>query len=103
MAKPSYKRGTYTGTGAAINIELGFVPGWLEIINWTDGDERFVFTEGKTFVHTGGTNATATVSANGISAFAGVSAGESAPKAAGFTAGTEASVDTKVYAYIAYR
>lgn len=103
MAKPSYKRGTYTGTDAAINIELGFVPGWVEIINWTDGDKRFVFTEDKTFVHTGGTNATATVASNGISTFAGVSGGEAAPKAPGFTAGTEVSADGKVYAYIAYR
>ncbi len=31
------------GTGAAINVELGFVPDYVRILNWTDGD---LVTEG---------------------------------------------------------
>jgi hypothetical protein len=99
MAKPTTAVGTYTGTGAAINISIGFVPAWVEVINKTDGDKRFVFSDGATFVHTGGTNATATVSSNGISAFAGTRGGVGA----GFTAGTELSTNAKVYVYIAHR
>lgn len=99
MAKPQTKTGTYTGTGAAINISLGFVPDWIEVINITDGDKRFVFTQATTHVHAGGTDATAAVASNGISPFAGTRGGVGA----GFTAGTEASVSEKVYAYIAHR
>ena len=103
MATPPYALGTYEGTGAAINIELGFKPGWVEIVNWTDADERFLWAEDKTFIHTGGTNATAVVASNGVSVFPGVGGvGENARRA-GFTAGTAVSEAGKVYAYIAYR
>ena len=99
MAKPIIKTGTYVGTGAAITIPLGFKPDWVEVVNWTDADKRFIMTQAKTFVHTGGTNATAVVASNGLSVFEGATGSTSA----GFTAGTEASVNGKTYAYIAMR
>lgn len=36
--KPNIKTGTLYGTGAAINVDCGFVPDYVRIINSTDGD-----------------------------------------------------------------
>ena len=36
--KPMFKSGTVVGTGAAINVECGFVPDYVRVVNLTDGD-----------------------------------------------------------------
>jgi hypothetical protein len=104
MAYREYVIGNYTGTGAVINVSIGFVPRRVEIVNWTDADEMFVFCgngagTNKTFILTGGTAVPAVQASNGISAYAGTANGV----AAGFSVGTAVSENAKVYNYIAYR
>ena len=104
MAYREYVIGNYTGTGAAINVQVGFIPSRVEIVNWTDADEMFVYCEnvsgtGKTFILTGGTAVPAVQASNGISTYAGTAGGNNA----GFTVGTAVSESAKVYNYIAFR
>ena len=90
--------GTYTGTGAAINVELGFVPDCVITINYTDGTPMGIWTSDMT----AGSAidiaaAVATNAADGITAYVGASGST----AKGFTAGTDYSTSAKVYTYIA--
>jgi predicted extracellular nuclease len=91
--------GTYTGTGAAINLLLGFIPDHIRVINITDGNagaEWFKATPGTTVALAG---ALSKVTSNGINAYAGTVGGN----APGVTLGTTVSVTGKVYHYIASR
>lgn len=36
--RPNFRKGVAYGTGAAINIELGFIPDYVKVVNTTDGD-----------------------------------------------------------------
>jgi hypothetical protein len=99
MAKPMIADGTYTGTGAAINLELGFVPSYFLTINITDGAaglEWFAGMDAGTAVHpfTG-----ASITSNGVTVYNGTRGGN----AAGVTVGTTGSTDTKVFRYVAMR
>lgn len=97
------KVGKYTGTGAAITIELGFVPDYVRVVNITDSDIMWEWyrdgsaagsaIETTVDVHT--------LAANGITAFAG--AGTPAGAKAGFTIGTSLSEAAKVMGYLAIR
>lgn len=94
------KTGTYTGTGAALTVNLGWVPDWLQIINVTDGDITSIWADGMTDDTSFDIAAAAvTNAADGISGFDGV-AGVSSP---GFTVGTDLSESAKVYRYVAMR
>lgn len=98
MAKGHMQTGTYTGTGAAINIELGFVPDYIRLINITDGDAGLTWFRGMadgTAVAEG--LALASQAANGITLYAGSNGSASA----GFTVGTAGSESAKVYRYFA--
>lgn len=101
MARPTIKVGTYTGTGAAVNVELGFTPTYVRVLNITDGDAgmTYIKPDGEDAANIAEGAALATQAANGISAYDGTAAGDSA----GFTAGTAASVNAKVYYYVALR
>lgn len=90
--------GTYTGTGAAIDIELGFKPDYFRTINITDGNAGITWFSGMA-AGTGITEgaALATLASNGITAFDGTSG----DKSAGVTVGTAGSVSAKVYRYFA--
>jgi hypothetical protein len=95
---PNTVVGTFTGTGAAINVVIGFKPDYIRIINVTDRDIshewfRDIMADG-TSVDDGA--ALATNAADGISAYAGTT-GE------GFTVGTDISESGKVYGYVAIR
>lgn len=96
---PTVKTGTFTGTGAAINISLGFIPDYVCVANITDGDATWQWWSGMdagTAIKT--TTAVATLASNGISTYAGTpTAGE------GFTVGTDVSESTKVHRYVAIR
>lgn len=98
------KIGTYTGTGAAINNSIGFKPDYVRVFNLTDGDEAFNYFAGVTagISNVKEAAALATQAANGISAYEGSSTpgSEASP---GFTAGTAASENGKLYGYIAMR
>lgn len=96
--KGHVKIGTYTGTGAAQNIELGFSPDYVEIVNQTDGDTIGKWFKGMT--DGSAIDIQAAVAANaadGVSEYAGTT-GATSP---GFTVGTDYSENAKVYRYIA--
>jgi hypothetical protein len=91
--------GSYTGNGAAITINLGFVPDYVRVINVTDGDAGATWFNGMaagTAIAEGA--ALATMGSNGITAFPG-----SLSASAGFTVGTTLSESAKVFRYIAIR
>jgi hypothetical protein len=101
---PNIRVGTFTGNGAAQNIQLGFVPDYVRIINITDGTTAFEWFKGMTAGHAfqntnHDTAQNSVISSNGITAYNGTAGGN----AAGFTVGTAISVDTKVYRYVAMR
>lgn len=92
------KIGTYTGTGAAINLELGFIPDYVRILNVTDGNLAMEWFNGMaagTSINDAST--VATNASNGITAFPGTRGGAGA----GITVGTVGSVNGKVYRYVA--
>lgn len=90
--------GTYTGTGAAINVSCGFVPDFLMIVNITDGDYIMTWFNGQAAgTSTDIAGAVAANAAGGITAYQPTSA------AAGFTVGVDGSTSAKVYRYIAIR
>lgn len=96
--KGQIKTGTYTGTGAAIELELGFQPDYFRTINITDGNAGLTWFSGMaagTAIAEGA--ALASQASNGITLFAGTSG----TKAAGVTVGTAGSVNAKVYRYVA--
>lgn len=98
------KIGSYTGTGAAINIELGFIPDHLEIYNATDGDASWRWFAG---MAAGNALALANhasaqqslITSNGVTAYAPANyAGKQ-----GFTVGSAISESAKVFRYVATR
>lgn len=100
MARPSSVSGTYTGTGSAVNIALGFSPSYVVVANTTDGDELF-----HAWRLANGTYATVEVAAAAATEAAGVSAyaGASGSASVGITVGTGMSESAKVYYYTAFR
>lgn len=98
------KVGSYVGTGAAINIALGFNPDYIRIWNATDGDEVYEWFRGMTAGHAlKSTNNASTqfsaITSNGLSDFAGT---VGALKK-GFTAGSAISESGKTFRYLALR
>lgn len=96
--------GTVTGTGAAINVELGFVPTIVMIINQTDPG-FFVWTADMAnaeMLKLTDAPALTFPTSNGISTYAG-SDSPSAPKAKGFTIGADSDMNaaSDVLTYIA--
>lgn len=99
MSKPSIKTGTVTGTGAAINVSLGFTPDYVRIVNITDADQVDEWFSGMTDGTSIQTNAAVSARASGgISAYAG-----STTAAPGFTIGSGISESAKVLRYVAMR
>jgi hypothetical protein len=92
------KVGTYTGSGAAQNISVGFIPDYVRIVNITAPavDEWFNGMTAGTSVTTTGT-AAIRAAPNGITAFAGTAA----TAGQGFTVGTGLSTNASVYRYVA--
>lgn len=92
------KCGSVTGTGAAINISIGFIPDFVLIANATDGDIVDVWFNGMAALTSISIAAAAITRAapDGISAFAG-----SATAGQGFTIGVGISEAAKVLRYIA--
>jgi len=91
------KIGTYVGTGAAINLVLGFVPDKLEIYNGTDRDDFWVwfpnFAAGTAMAFN---TAAAPLAANGVTALNSLTLG------AGVTLGTALSEAGKTFNYVAF-
>jgi hypothetical protein len=101
MSKPNIRIGTYTGTGAALNISLGFVPDWVRIINVTDGTNESEWFNGMAAASAISTVTTAGPvldATNQVTSYAGDSTNPP-----GFSVGTDLSTNAKVYRYIAAR
>lgn len=103
------KIGSYTGTGAALNVSLGFIPDHVHIVNETDGDIAWEWFSGMTDGHalqsvnvvdsgTTGAAGMSKITANGVSAYAG-----DASNAPGFSVGTALSESAKTFRYVATR
>lgn len=91
MSKGHFKTGTVEGTGAAINLELGFTPSYVQLIN-IDGDASLVWTDTMTDGEgyktvAAGTNAQ--IATGGITPYAGAEGSASV----GITIGTDADVN----------
>ena len=100
MSNDLIRVGTVTGTGAAINISLGWIPDYVKVVNLTDGDtidEWFRGNGAATSIRT--VLAVATNAANGISEYAGTEAGVGK----GFTIGSAISESAKVLNWFALR
>ena len=100
----SVKTGSFTGTGAALNVELGFVPTYVRIWNETDGGLIGEWVEGLTddYYYKSADNAAnqfTVETANGVTPYDPTD--YSSKK--GFTVGTDLSVSAKVYRYMAFR
>lgn len=95
--------GSYTGTGAAINIELGFIPDYVLIENATDGDANWKWFSGMAAASALQQIADGTkslITSNGVSPLAG---DRTTPRREGFTIGTALSESAKVFRYVAMR
>lgn len=83
--------GSYTGTGSAVNVDLGFKPILLLIFNVTDGDVLFCTFDG---LSAGAglkiDTATAALATNGLTL-----------RNNGFTAGSDCSESAKSFRYLA--
>lgn len=96
--------GTYEGTGAAINISLGFVPDYVRIWNAEDGDASWEWFNGMTAAHALATANHDTAQQSRITSN-GVTAYEPADytNEEGFTVGTAISESGKTFRYVALR
>ena len=93
------KTGTYEGTGAAITLNLGFVPDYLRVINTEDGDAGWTWFKGMAAGTAIGEGAAlAAVGSNGVTAFEGTLAATK-----GVTLGTALSESGKTFHYVAMR
>ena len=90
MFKGHMKTGTQDGTGAAINISLGFKPMSVTVNN-VEGDAILTWTDTQpaaSGMKTVANGTTAQITSNGISLYAGT-----ADVAEGFTLGTDGDVN----------
>lgn len=86
-----FATGTVEGTGSAINVELGFTPGHVEIIN-IDGDAFLRWNDAMPDANgmkTVAAGTTAQITSNGVTPYAGSAA--SASK--GFTIGADTDIN----------
>ena len=100
MSLQNIKSGTVTGTGAAQNISLGWVPDHVVIANVTDGDVIDFWWNGMTAATSikVDTAAGTRAASDGISAYEG-----STTATPGFTIGAGISENAKVLRYTAMR
>lgn len=96
------RTGTYEGTGAVVNVSIGWVPSFVLLANVEDGD-NFAFGFPGAMADGTDINVITTAgpvlnAANGISDYAG-----SDSAAPGFSVGTDHSESGKTYRYVAMR
>jgi hypothetical protein len=90
--------GTYTGTGSSINIPLGWVPDYVRVVNFTDGDVTHEWFYGMTDGASVDTAAAVVSNASGsIGALSSTTLGY------GFVTGADASESAKVYYFVAVK
>lgn len=98
--------GTVTGTGSAINVSLGFTPGYVKIWNETD-TKKGTLEWSSTMAAASGWKSlndayVTRITSNGISAYTG--SGAAGSPAAGFTIGADSDLNgaSDVIHYIAF-
>lgn len=95
------KTGTVTGTGAALNISIGFIPDHVLVVNGSGAEtlEWFSSMAAASAFKTVTAGTRSVISSGGITAFSG-----SATAGQGFTIGADAdvNVNTEVLRYIAW-
>ena len=91
MHKGHNTTGSIVGTGAAINVSLGFIPEWVEVLNVTTiGGIEWHAGMGNGFgLKTISTGVRTVITTLGISAYAGVEGGAGQ----GFTIGADAVIN----------
>ncbi len=83
---------TYTGTGAAVSVTLGFKPQCVIVWNETDGDVLFIHINGMTAATAIQIDtAVAALGSNGVTL-----------SSSGFSAGSSMSESAKVFRYLAF-
>jgi hypothetical protein len=95
------KIGSFVGTGAAVTVDLGFVPDYVLVENATDGDANWKWFSGMAAASALQQVAAGTktlITSNGISADEGTL---SSPK--GITFGSAISESGKTFRYVAMR
>lgn len=93
--------GTYEGTGAAVNVSLGWVPSCVLLANVEDGDNVAIWFQGMadgTSINIVAAAGPVLNAADGVSEYAG-----SDSAGAGFSVGTDHSESGKTYRYVALR
>jgi len=92
------KAGSYTGTGAALNVSIGFIPDYVMIVNHTTpgADVWFGGMAAATSITISGT-AALRAAPNGVTAFAGTPA----LAGQGFSVGPTLSTNAAIYYYVA--
>jgi hypothetical protein len=98
MAMGNIKSGTYTGTGAAITIEMGFIPLLFLVWNETDGDDMYLWMDGMaaaTAIKI--STAVASQGSNAVTRYTGLAG----TTGSGLTVGTALSESAKTWRYIA--
>lgn len=107
--QPNTKTDTVVGTGAAINVSVGWKPDYIEIYNVTDGNVLYKWYKGMTAGHaskqqsvtdnaTTGNASLAPITSNGLSQYDG-----DATNPPGFTIGSAISLSGKTLAYTVTR
>lgn len=117
-AFPAMQSGTVEGTGSAINVELGFTPRYVKLINiddaggldptleWFTGMAAAAGLKGKSIADNGATSALSQeyVTSGGITAYAGsdTPGSEASP---GFTIGADSDINAsgETILWIAFR
>jgi len=103
MRENQVAAGTVTGTGAAINVVLGFTPRYVEVVNVASGGlvtaKWFQGMAAASAVKQAAAGTTSVITSNGISEYAGSAGVESK----GFTIGadTDLNVSGEAMYYIA--
>jgi hypothetical protein len=103
-----FVKGTYVcdATPAITYVIIGFVPSVVQAWNATDGDQVYTWSTGLgagKAINT--TTAAALVSSGAITAYSATAASGAAPAGAGFSVGTDASVQeaSDTFEFIAWR
>jgi len=99
MSNPQTVVGSVVGTGAIMNIIIGFTPDYVELVNTTDGDAVEKWYRGmaaNTSINAGGAAPVTRAAPNGINAYEG-------PLGSGFTISAALAENTKTLRYLAIR
>lgn len=92
--------GSVVGTGAALNVQCGFVPSHVRVVNATDGtdiDEWFQGMAAGTSIRNNSAAVALRANPDGITPYAGA-----VNAACGFTIGVAMSVNGKTLRYVAF-